>query len=124
MTSQKLSNPLGLFGLKSLYEYVILIDKIEPIACLVFYLVIKGWGNLYKKAYQTLQTAVKTFKKGQNAPTGKPKQIQILFNRFLGEYTLGGAEGGGGLCFKKSQRRKRRGEEKYKICNGDGILSF
>ena len=104
----------------------------------MFYLVIKGWGNLCKKAYQTLQTAVKTFKEGQNIPTGKHKQIQILFNRSFGEYTLfltlsffgkRGNEnsiklGQMGVCFKKSQGQKRRGEKKYKICKGDGILLF
>ena len=36
----------------SLYRFVIVDERIEPIACLVFYLVIKMWKKLYKKSYQ------------------------------------------------------------------------
>ena len=42
--------------------------------------------NLYKKPYQTWPTAVKAFKKHQNAPTRTPKKSQILVTRFLDEY--------------------------------------
>ena len=62
LTFQKLTNPLGLFGLKSFHRFIILVGSIEPIACLVFYLVIKMCKNLYKKPYQKWQTAVNTFK--------------------------------------------------------------
>ena len=52
LTFQKLIKPLGLFGLKSFHEFVILDGRIEPIACLVFYLVIKMREKLFKKTYQ------------------------------------------------------------------------
>ena len=58
--------PLGLFSLKSFHEFVILGGSIGLIACLVFYLVIKMWENIYKKPCQTWQTALKTFKNHQN----------------------------------------------------------
>ena len=45
--------PLGLFGLKSFHGFVILGGRIGLIACLMLYLVIKMWENIYKKPYQT-----------------------------------------------------------------------
>ena len=74
LTSQELNSPLDLFGLNSFHKFAILGGRIEPIACLVFYLVIKMYENLYKKPYQKGQTAVKTFKKHQNVPTGIHKK--------------------------------------------------
>ena len=50
--ADKLKSPLGLFGLKSFYGFVILDGRTESIACLAFYLFIKMWENLYKKLYQ------------------------------------------------------------------------
>ena len=88
LTSQKLVSTLGLFGLKSFHGFVIIRGRTEPTACLLLYLVTKMWGNLYKKSYQTWQTAVNTFEKHQNVPTGTQKQRQILFHRALGEETL------------------------------------
>ena len=41
--------------------------------------------GLYKKPYRTWPTAVKAFKKHQNAPTGTHKKSQILLIRFLDE---------------------------------------
>ena len=41
--------------------------------------------NLYRKPYRKWPTAVKTFKKHQNAPTGIHKKSQILLIRFLDE---------------------------------------
>ena len=41
--------------------------------------------SLYKKPYQTWPTAVKAFKKHQNAATGTHKKSQILLIRFLDE---------------------------------------
>ena len=38
--------------------------------------------NLYKKPYQKWQTAVKTFKKHQNVPTGTHKKRQYYFVDF------------------------------------------
>ena len=76
-----------LFGLKNFYEFVILVGRIEPIACLVFYLVIKMWENLFEKPYQTWKT-VKTFKKHQNVVTGTHKKRKILLHRFVVEDTL------------------------------------
>ena len=87
LTSQKLGSPLYLFGLKSLNAFIILVGRIEPIACLVFYLVIKMWENPYKKPYQIWKT-VKAFKKHQNVLTRIHKKRQILFHRFVGEYAL------------------------------------
>ena len=87
LTFQKFHSTLCLFGLKSLHRYVILVGRIKPIACLVFYLVVKMWENPYKKPCQTRKT-VKTLKKKQkNALTGIHKKRQMLFHRFLGEYT-------------------------------------
>ena len=60
----------------------------ELIACLLFYLVVKMEAlRFYEKPYQTLQTAVKTLKKNQNAPTTTHKKSQILLYRFSDEYT-------------------------------------
>ena len=42
---------------------------------------------LQKKTYQIWQIAAKTFKKCQNVQMGTNKNGQILFHRFLGEYT-------------------------------------
>ena len=52
LTFQKLSDSLGLLELKNFHRFVILGGRIEPIVCLVFYLIIKMWENLYKKPYQ------------------------------------------------------------------------
>ena len=82
LTPQNLSSPLGLFTLKSFHGFVVLGGGIEPIACLVFYLVINMWENVYKKTNQNWQTAVKTFKKHQNILTGKYKKREILFHGF------------------------------------------
>ena len=41
--------------------------------------------NLYTKPYRKWPTAVKAFKKHQNAPTGTHKKSQILLIRFLDE---------------------------------------
>ena len=70
------------------HGFVIFGGMIEPITYLVFYLIIRMWENLYKKPYQTWRTAVKAFKKHQNVPKGTHEKKQILFHRFLGEYTL------------------------------------
>ena len=66
MTSEKLSYPLGLFGLKSFHIGLLLsLDgRIDLIACLLFYLVIKMEVlSFCEKPYQTWQTAIKTLKK-------------------------------------------------------------
>ena len=86
-TSQKLCSPLCLFDLKRFHRFVILVVRIEPIVCLVFYLVIKMWENPYKKPYQTWKT-VKAFKKHQNVLTGIHKKRQMLFYRYVSEYKL------------------------------------
>ena len=88
LTSQKLRSHLGLFGLKSFHWFAILVGRIKAIACLVFYLVMKMLENLYKKPYQTRKTVVKILTKHENLPTGRHKKRQILFHRFLSEYTL------------------------------------
>ena len=88
LTSQKLSSPLGLLGLKIFHGFGIIGGRIEPIVCLVFYVVIKMLENIYKNSYQNLQTAVKIFNKHQNVQTGTHTKKQTLFHRFLGEYTL------------------------------------
>ena len=106
LTSQKLSSPLSLFGFKSFRECVILGGRIVPTAYLVFYLVMKMREHLYKKPNQKWQTTVKTFKQNQNVLTVTHKKRQILFHRFLGEYTklltpslfYGGMGGGGAVA--------------------------
>ena len=42
--------------------------------------------NLYRKPYRKWPTAVKTFKKHQNAPTRTHQKNQILLIKFLDEY--------------------------------------
>ena len=88
LTSKKFGSPLCLFGLKSVPRFVIFVGRIKPIACLVFYLVIKLWEDLYKKPFHTWKTLVKIFKKHKNVPSGTHKKRQILFHRFSGECTL------------------------------------
>ena len=63
LTSQKLSSPLGLFGLKSFHGFVILGERIEPITCLPFYLVIKMRENLYKKNISNMANSSKNIQK-------------------------------------------------------------
>ena len=81
MTSKKLSCPLGLFGLKSFYGFVIL-DRCENgTYCLSS--VLFGHKNvsseyLCKKLYQTWPTTVETFKEHQTVPTITHKNRQIL----------------------------------------------
>ena len=138
MTSQKLSSPVGLFALKSFHRFIILGGRIKPIACPMFYLVIKMWKNFYKKPYQKWQIAVKAFKIYQSLLTGTHKKKQILLHRFVGKYTLFHTPsffeegmkilkdwvGGRGQFLKKPPRQKERWERKYKICTCDGICSF
>ena len=88
LTSQKLRSHLGLFGLKSFHWFVILVERIKAITCLVFYLVMKMLENFYKKPYQTWKIVVKILTKHENVPTGRHKKRQILFYRFLSEYAL------------------------------------
>ena len=62
--------------------------KMELIACLQFYVVIKMEVlSFCEKPNKTWQTAVKTFNKNQNVPTRTHKKSQILLHRFLDEYT-------------------------------------
>ena len=80
----KADSHLGLFGLKRFHAFVILGGRIEHIACLVFYLVIKMWEDLYKKPYQNWQTAVKTFKETSkcfNGNTQKEENIVLKIFR-------------------------------------------
>ena len=52
--------------------------RMELIACLLFYLVTKMEVLRFsEKPYQTWQTAVKTFKKNQNAPKRTHKKSRI-----------------------------------------------
>ena len=44
----EISQPSMFVCLKSFHRFVVLVGRIEPIAYLVFYLVIKTWENLYK----------------------------------------------------------------------------
>ena len=74
--------------MKSFHGFVIVGGKIEPIARLLLYLIIKMKENLYKKPYQKWKTAVKIFEKHQNVLTGTPKKRQISFQKFFGEYVL------------------------------------
>ena len=141
LTSQKLRSHLGLFGLKSFHWFVILVERIKAIACLVFYLVMKMLENFYKKPYQTWKTVLKILTKHENVPTGRHKKRQILFHRFLSEYTLplpcytcfwrGRIKNGwigkigweGGPIFQKLITAKWEGRErKYKNCMFDEMF--
>ena len=51
LTSEKLSGPLGLSGLKSLHGFVTLGERMVPIVFLVFYLAIKLWEVLVWKIF-------------------------------------------------------------------------
>ena len=76
LTYQKLRSPL--LGLTSFHGFVILVRRIEPIACLVFHLVIKMWENPYKKAYQTWKT-IKTFiQKKSKCNKNSQKEANII----------------------------------------------
>ena len=67
-----------LLGLTSFHGFVILVRRIEPIACLVFHLVIKMWENPYKKAYQTWKT-IKTFiQKKSKCNKNSQKEANII----------------------------------------------
>ena len=78
---------LGLFRLNCFYGFAIRSGRMELVACLMFCLVIKMLQNLYKKTYQTWQTAVKTLKKRETIPTRTHKKRRILFHKVLDEYT-------------------------------------
>ena len=87
LTSQKLSNPLGLLGLNSFHGLVILSGKVELIDSLAFILFdyknvrSSRLENLYKKPYRTWPTAAKTLKKYQDAAMRTYKKSQIIFRR-------------------------------------------
>ena len=61
----------GSFDLKSFHGFFILGGRIKPIACFVLFghkdVRISSLESLYKKKYRTSPTAVKTFRKHQNA---------------------------------------------------------
>ena len=82
---QNLSSPLGLFGLKSFLGFVILGGRIEPIACLLFYLAIKC-GKIFKKTLKMENSS--KIQKTYKCCSGTHRKRQILFDRFLGENTL------------------------------------
>ena len=63
LTTQKQHRPIGLFHLKSFHGFFILHGRIEPIAGLLFYLIIKMWRNLYMKAISNMANSNKTLKK-------------------------------------------------------------
>ena len=85
LTFQKLSSSVVLFGLKIFHGFVIPGGRIEPAACLVFYLVKK---NVRKSLQKKWQSAVKIFTKQQNVPTRTHKKRKIFFHRFSVEYAL------------------------------------
>ena len=60
-------------------------DKTYSLPCILFGY--KNVGKSLQKPYQTWKT-VKTFKKHQNVLTRTHKKRQILFHRFVGEYTF------------------------------------
>ena len=124
---QKLHSPLGLFGLKSFHGFVILVGRIEPLACLVLCLVMKMWQNIYKKPYQTWKTVnIQKTSKFSNTNTKKERNtISKICRRIYtvyspsfferGEWKLGqlGKLGRrGDHFFKKIVRTKREGREK------------
>ena len=51
LTSQKLTNPLGLSGWKSFHGFVTLGERMVPIAFFAFYLAIKLWEVLVWKIF-------------------------------------------------------------------------
>ena len=63
LNTQKLHRPLGLFHLKNFHGFFILRGRIGPIAGLLFYLIIKMWGNLYMKAISNMANSGTTLKK-------------------------------------------------------------
>ena len=88
MTFKKLSNPLGLFGLKSFHGFVILggvgEGNLLPALCLIC---TYKCGKIFTKDHiEHGKTAVKAFKKHQNDPTEAHKKRQMLFHKFLDEY--------------------------------------
>ena len=73
LTLQKFRSTLCLFGLKSFHGYVILVGRIKPIACLVFYLVVKMWET--RKTRKTVKTLKKKTKKCSNRNTQKEENV-------------------------------------------------
>ena len=59
-----------------------------PSLCFIWYKIVgsSSLENLYRKPHRKWPTAVKTFKKHQNAPTRTHKKDQILLIKFLDEY--------------------------------------
>ena len=85
LTSQNLSGPLRVYmGFLLSVE-----DSAYCLPCVLFGHKVVGNSsleNLYRKPYRKWPTAVKTFKKHQNAPTRTHQKNQILLIKFLDEY--------------------------------------
>ena len=88
LTSQKLSNPLSLFGLKKGFPgFVFLGCSIGTITCLVFYLVI-NMRKIFTKIVSNMVHSSKNIKKTSKCSNRTRKTRQILFHNFLDEHTL------------------------------------
>ena len=72
--------PQNLNFRKTELSLFLLDGRMEPIACLLFYLVVQ-------MEVLTWPTAVKTLKKHQNTPTRTLKKNKMLLYNFLDEYT-------------------------------------
>ena len=85
MTSQKLSCLLGLFGLKFFMGFLFPLDgRVEPIACLLFHLVIKMEVLAWNVFINHIEHGRQQYK---HSPTRTHKKSQMLLRRFLDEYT-------------------------------------
>ena len=87
LTSQELCSRLALFGLKSFHGFVILAEKIEPTAFIVFYFAIKMQENCYKKPNSSKNSS-KNIKKTIKLFQPENTKGGILFHRYLSEYTV------------------------------------
>ena len=105
LTPQKLSSPLGLFGLTSFNGFVIAGDgRIDSIAILVFYLVIKI-REIFSQIFSCMFLALLHLLKGEE---------EVGWGNWVGlKVPKNWVEGGTNVLKKK-----------FKTCRGDEILSF
>ena len=82
---QKLSSPLGLFGFKSFHEFFMVGGRIEPIACIVFYLVFshKNDGKPLQKTISKMANGSKNIQKTSKCSTeNTQKETNIILSIF------------------------------------------
>ena len=72
-------SPLALFSLKSLHEFAIFVGTIEPIAYIVFCLVIK-MGKSLQKTISNMGNSNKNILKTSNVPIGNTQKERNIIS--------------------------------------------